>query len=344
MTLIINSKPLREKVQQAWSHFLSNSYTNKDLSVILESLMDDDDFLEFYESSEREWNLTQYVALLETEADRDEYRRQATDLLSAYDRSRKNKNFKINRFFYMTVASIILLCLLIPSTYFLFRKKQQQMETAVSYIESTTGLGEVKTIFLPDNSKVTLNANSYISYPAKFADNDREIVLRGEALFDVAHDPERPFHVTTNEIKVMVFGTLFDVKAYDDDNLLLVSVASGKVGVVTSDMQMTLLPDEQIKWDKTTGKSEKLAVEADKYLSWTSGTLYFNRTPIREVVNMINRRYSTMEVILADGEYSNLISGEFDNKEWKAVVTSIIYSTRLQFKQENNRIFLFNDK
>ena len=77
-------------------------------------------------------------------------------------------------------------------------------------------------------------------------------------------------------------------------------------------------------------------------MSWTEGTLYFHRTPIREVVNMLNRHYPQTDIELAEGDYSSiLISGKHYNKRLEAVLTSITYSTGLKYKKLGNRIIFY---
>ncbi len=338
----------KKEVQKAWNRFLNDTYTNHDLSVILESLKNDD-FQEFYEVSAREWDQSLKVDFFESKEFKGKYRIQADELLTTYEENKKHKFShspirKITHFQkrYFVAAAVALLCLLIPVVN-LFLMYEQQPVKIVQTVETSTGRGEMKTVFLPDHSKVTLNANSSIKYPAEFASNERMVELQGEALFDVTPNPDCPFYVSTKDVKVKVLGTVFDVKAYHEDNLLLVSVASGKVAVDAKDAQMKLTKGEQMKLDKSTRESVKLPIDAEKYLSWTEGTLYFNRTPIREVVNMINRHYPQTDIILSEGEYNNMISGEHDNKSVESVVASIIYSTGMKYKQEKDKIILYKD-
>jgi hypothetical protein len=64
--------------------------------------------------------------------------------------------------------------------------------------------------------------------------------------------------------------------------------------------------------------------------------------PLHEVVNMLNRYYPETEIELAEGEYTNLISGEHDNASLDAVLTSIIYSTGLHCKKQGNKYTIYN--
>ena len=73
-------------------------------------------------------------------------------------------------------------------------------------------------MILSDGSTVFLNSESELTYPVKFCGNRREVELKGEALFEVAHKPEQPFVVTSGVLETKVLGTVFNVMAYQDES------------------------------------------------------------------------------------------------------------------------------
>ncbi|MBX2925273.1 MAG: FecR family protein [Chitinophagaceae bacterium] len=95
-----------------------------------------------------------------------------------------------------------------------------------------TNYGEKKTIWLPDSSKVILNARSTLRTRADFGVSAREVYLTGEAFFDVTHNAQKPFVVNMNQFEVKVLGTLFNIKAYPEDKLQEASLIRGKVQVI----------------------------------------------------------------------------------------------------------------
>ena len=102
--------------------------------------------------------------------------------------------------------------------------------------------GMLSTITLPDGSKVILNAGTTITYPNAFVSKNREVEINGEAFFEVAHDAEHPFIVKANQINVEVLGTQFNVKAYEEDDWIEVSLSEGKVEVQSKDKKKKNLP------------------------------------------------------------------------------------------------------
>ena len=88
-----------------------------------------------------------------------------------------------------------------------------------------------KTVTLADGTKVWLNGNSELTYPATFEADHRTVQLTGEAFFDVTKNPTKPFIITTNKAKVTVLGTSFNVRAITAESATEVVVKTGKVGL-----------------------------------------------------------------------------------------------------------------
>ena len=93
--------------------------------------------------------------------------------------------------------------------------------------------GNAYELELADGTHVWLNAESELTYPTRFPNDIREVKLKGEAYFDVAKNPEKPFQVLTNEIEVKVLGTSFNVSAYESERFTSVTLVGGSVAVQT---------------------------------------------------------------------------------------------------------------
>ena len=343
-------------LREAWNRFTDDSYTLEDVVLIMDSVRDDENSQVFYDVLKKVGNESLSVTPPETEEQKEAYRKEAARIYAEYERNCKKRlapvssrnMYRIRRIWY-AAAAVLLLGLLIPAAYLYMQPKTEPAEVVVQYVEETTGRGEIKTIVLPDQTKVTLNVESSLKYPAVFA-GERSVELQGEALFDVTHDSDHPFTVVTADMNVSVLGTVFDIKAYLDDELLLVSVASGKVEVETGraashqdsrTSSILLEKNHQLKIDKTTGKFEKLTIDTRNYHSWTDGVLFFNETPIREVVLMLNRSCPQMVFELAEGEYTNLISGKLDTKQLITKLNLYTHSFGLKYKKAGNKITLY---
>lgn len=176
-------------------------------------------------------------------------------------------------------------------------------------------VGERKEIALADGSHVTLDTDSAVS--VRLADDERRLVLlKGRASFAVAHDPQRPFRVTSGMMTVTAIGTDFDVSAVGKDRT--VTLVHGRVSVETSyaqgrqKPQRTMLsPGEQIIMTADGAMGRPTAVDAASMTAWREGRLEFTRASVADAIAEANR-YSARKIRLVDaGLGSRQLEGSF---------------------------------
>jgi len=126
----------------------------------------------------------------------------------------------------------------------------------------------------------------------QFNRKNREVWLSGEAFFEVAKNPEKPFIIHTGTMKTTVRGTSFNVKAYPQlvDNV--VSVRTGKVEVTTQNKVLAMLtPGKQITYNVTNGSSETQDVNTSDIAAWTDGRLVLNNAGIDELKLRLKQQF-----------------------------------------------------
>jgi transmembrane sensor len=184
----------------------------------------------------------------------------------------------------------------------------------------TTGVGEQRTIRLSDGSTVVLNTDT--SVRVGFSDAVREVhLLDGEALFDVASNPARPFRVRSDRVVAQAVGTSFVVRKKAGETV--VTVIEGEVAVVDfAQLDITapaIVPQQAVHVSAGTRADVQASnvrtvpiVNAAAVTSWRSGRLIFDGTPLSEVVAEFNR-YNDVQLELAGDRLSGeRISGVFD--------------------------------
>ena len=331
-------------LQGAWERFMDFSETLVDLNLIMDSIRKGEDLHESHAAFNRKWNETFGHDAPFEPGELNRYKRKIRRMYAEAKSTQMitvlSRNIRRFRKIWYAAAAILLLGLLIPAAYLNRKLKTQQTESIAQYVEVTTGRGEIKTFYLPDQTMVTLNVESTLNYPAVFA-GERFVELKGEALFEVTPDSGNPFIVETSAMNISVLGTVFGVKAYQEDGLSMVCVSSGKVEVKMAHDTIELEKDRQLKINRETGSYEQLTVDANQYLSWTVGILYFHRTPVYEVVNMLNRTCPQLTFELAKGEYPNMITGKLDTKKLETMLDPIISSIGLKYSKTGNKIILY---
>ena len=147
-------------------------------------------------------------------------------------------------------------------------------------------------IKLSDGSTVILNEGSTLDYPDAFSGNRREVTLSGEAFFNISHDPERPFLVRTGQLTTTVLGTSFNVKAYDDQDDITVTVTRGKVSVSDEKNVLGIItPDQQITFHKKTRQAKQDLVSATEVIAWAEMDLYFEDVSITDAIARLEERF-----------------------------------------------------
>ncbi|MBN9385758.1 MAG: FecR domain-containing protein [Chitinophagaceae bacterium] len=201
--------------------------------------------------------------------------------------------------------------------------------------------GNNQQISLPDGSLVWLRKGAEMEYPSSFSDRLRQVELNGEAFFQPATDPSRPFRINTPHAVIEDIGTTFLVK--DEDAGGEVIVTSGKVkltGKEDAGNPLILLPGQ-----KATILKNKLSVTrlgTSNFMSWKTGLLEFRQAPLEQVVQDISDHYSTPVSVapeLKAGAGEIKVTARFDHQPLHQVLDEIKLTTGLQTAREKDTLF-----
>ncbi len=146
-------------------------------------------------------------------------------------------------------------------------------------------------ITLSDGTKVWINSASELSFPLSFSNNEREVILKGEAYFEVAYNAGKPFLVKTAQASVKVLGTSFNVMAYAEDLDVQVALLKGKVSFDVSSGAYILVPGEIAILDKSTGKTTVETGNVEAAVSWKTGVFDYEDMALEELVIKLRRWY-----------------------------------------------------
>lgn len=148
---------------------------------------------------------------------------------------------------------------------------------------------------LPDGTTGWLNSNSAIRYNGNFT-NERTLNLSGEAYFDVAKNPRKPFKVQTKEVNVKVLGTRFNIASYDNESSVEVVLEEGKLvfGGKALKHTYTMKPNDLVVYDKRIKNYSIKSVNAGKFTSWKDGILIFRNDPVDVVARRLERWYNVI--------------------------------------------------
>ena len=200
---------------------------------------------------------------------------------------------------------------------------------------------------LPDGSVVSLHAGSQLTYPEKFSSGTRNVELKGEAYFKVAHDKTKPFIVASGNARVEVLGTQFNVNTLTSAGDMEVVLTSGKVSVYYKENpkeNVLLLPGEKAELKPEQKQISKSANTDPNYMAWKTRILVFDNETLAQVVNTLQNVYQ-IPVILSDPQLSGCrVTATFSNQSLQSVLQVIKETLDLQVKQNGKTVELIGTK
>lgn len=149
---------------------------------------------------------------------------------------------------------------------------------------------------LPDGSKVWMNNESKLRFPAAFPKGKREVELKGEAYFQVAKDENRPFIVKTGDYDIRVTGTEFNVSSYTRGTTST-TLVEGSVEIAMNGAVSKLNPGYQAVIEN--GAIQTREVNVGRYVAWKNNEFLYSRTPLGEIMDELARWYD-IDVVWKD--------------------------------------------
>jgi ferric-dicitrate binding protein FerR (iron transport regulator) len=210
---------------------------------------------------------------------------------------------KLSRSTWLRAACIILLAGIAAGLY--YKKHSTTVDKpALVFQTYQTGNGQVQKVELADGSVIWLNAATTLRVPTPF--KQRSIYLdRGEAFFEVKHDANNPFTVTTGNIVTRDIGTSFNIRAYHPQTEYRVEVASGKVAVERLNtsgkpeiLNGLISRGQALVYNVTNQKSQLIAKSPELIQGWkNSGTLYLDRLTLPQIAEELSRHFKIRAIV-----------------------------------------------
>jgi ferric-dicitrate binding protein FerR (iron transport regulator) len=193
---------------------------------------------------------------------------------------------------WIQVAASVLMVAICVWIVYMKTVRHPAMPVALEKNESTTP--QYRSVTLPDGSTVQLNYSSELDYPETFEGlATREVYLKGEGFFDIVHDASRPFIVHTGRLNTTVLGTAFNIKAYNEEKSITVTVTRGKVQVGDGKKTLGIIThDQQLTFYKTSNEADRKEVNAAKATDWRSGSIHFDDITIEGAVRQLEERFN----------------------------------------------------
>ncbi len=207
------------------------------------------------------------------------------------------------------------------------------------YNTLSTSKGNQYSLVLADGSTVWLNALSSIRFPTSFNGKERKVEISGEAYFEVAKNPSKPFRVVANGSEVEVLGTHFNINAYADEPGVKTTLVEGLVKVRKDKAVQMLSPGQQAVIEP--GGEIKLSRNADitEILAWKDGYFLFNNTNLHQLMREIARWYD-VDISVEGNVDDDGFSGKIPRNVMLSKLLRILELNDVNFRMEGKKLIV----
>ena len=232
---------------------------------------------------------------------------------------------------WLSYTAAILLLTGIISGYFLLYRSNSLKYTTVS-----ADPGNKANIILPDSSRVIINSASSIQYNSDFNKDDRNLILQGEAFFDVSHNKSKPFIIILGDTKVKVLGTAFVINAYKEDEEIDIILNKGKIEFISAGKSVLLKPNDRLIYNKSTHIIAVSKINADDYLGWITNRLRFENETLEAITKKISRMHNKKFVFENKDVKQYRFSGTVDISSLHTALNMIAQTAPISYEIRDN--------
>lgn len=206
-------------------------------------------------------------------------------------------------------------------------------QVSVHYNTLTTKKGNQYKLVLPDGSSVWLNAESSIRFPTVFSGGSRDVVLTGEAYFEVLHDSRKPFKVHVRGQVIEDLGTSFNINAYENESALKATLVEGVIRIQNRLMR----PGEQAVIDQKGHLEIHPHADIAQVTGWKQGMFIFHQMDMKEILRQVARWYNVD--IVYEGVFNQTFTGGISRRANAEEILKILsYSDKVKFSIKGRKI------
>lgn len=191
------------------------------------------------------------------------------------------------------------------------KKHNNDVEKEQSFNYLTIPRGGQFFVKLSDGTEVWLNSETKLKYPVTFTEGlTRKVeLIYGEVYFKVSPSTQHKgagFHVLTKSQEINVLGTEFNIRAYNNDEVMATTLVEGKIRIKKGEVSETLKPNQQAKISQESNQIDIQEIDVSQEISWVNGLFAFNEKPLEEILTVLSRWYDT-EVVFENAKQKKFV-------------------------------------
>lgn len=319
------------------------------------------------------WETSNYRQVTDKASTQEEWEKLSRLIIQMKSGNLFDNKIKVRRLYRtLQLAAIVLVTFLAG---FLIQK---YLPEKPEYTTVKVPYGAKSEVELPDGSKIWINSGSSLKYPARPDDKEVFIYLKGEAFFDIVKNEKRKLNVKTSTINVQVLGTAFNVKSYDDDDLVETTLVRGRISITGKVGNKTikpilLKPNQQMRLIK--GKQEVMIgdlkekaesqrikgneqaipihepgmqisgeVDLETVTCWKDNRMVFKSESLSELARKMERWYNVEIIIEDEGLKESKYTGVFEKETIEQAMNALSLSLPFTYRIEKNEIHIIKRK
>jgi ferric-dicitrate binding protein FerR (iron transport regulator) len=247
----------------------------------------------------------------------------------------------------------------------------KSIQSDPSVFEIISPRGSKTQVLLPDGSKVWLNSESKIRYFNNYNQSGREVILEGEGYFEVKKNPDKPFVVTASDIRIKALGTIFNIKAYPEENTIETTLVEGRLEVESGasgkvNKLVTLEPNQKVTFfnknevveeQKNIEENQKVEnappvkavmdkiiskekVDPSLITSWKNNILYFDNENFQDLAFKLERRFGVTIHFENESLKQLRFTGKFRDTIIEQVLEALQFASPFYYRFDDNNIYL----
>ncbi len=280
----------------------------------------------------------------------------------------ENKIRSINWNEIIRIAAVFVIALFLGGLGYYIINQKNKVNTEPLFVEYVSPLGSRSFVILTDGSKVWLNAGSTLKYKNTYGTSNRDLLLTGEAFFEVAKNKEIPFIVKTSEIDIIALGTKFNVKAYSEEKTIETTLIEGSVKLESSTVKLAdnlvLSPNEKAVFTKKNQSVELIAqqqqtktddviakpkleiiesVEPESIISWKDKRWVINNEKLGNLAVKLERRYDVNFIFDNDLLKDYSFRGTLEDETLEQIMEAVKFSSPIKYVIDKKTVYVMAD-
>jgi ferric-dicitrate binding protein FerR (iron transport regulator) len=371
----MEEKIISDTISEAIVDYYTNQLTQSQAEELLKWVNENEDNMRHFHEIGKVWYTSGQLSRKETDAGK--AWENLLDKIEDNDKRPMPKpEFRIPKsVIYRSVAAVLLFAALGIGSIFIFR--HQKSESDIAYFEALAPKGSRSVITLSDGSIVWLNSGTKLRYQRNFGQEGRELYLEGEAYFVVAENKQMPFRVKTSDICITATGTAFNVKAYNDENVIETTLENGEVRIealnpsknmlestpvflkpnqkavfvrssknlsINESRQKTMLTrnDSEVKTKPISLRVDTL-VDTKLTTSWKDSRWIFKSEKLLKLAPILERRYDITIIFRDSVLRSYKFTGTLKEESLEQVLKAICLAAPIRYEIIHNQVLFFED-